>query len=442
MSPGRTVGRRAPAKPAPKPAPTPAPAPAFDPVLLKRDFPILRPRPGLPPLVYLDNAATTQKPRAVLDRMMRYYEDENANVHRGLHRLAEAATRAYEDARATIARFCGAPGPENLVFTRNATEALNIVARAWGGAHLGPGDEVVVTEMEHHSNLVPWQEACRARGAVLRVVPVTEEGRLDLAVYEGFLSSRTRLVAFTAKSNVLGTENPVAKMAAQARSAGARVVVDAAQAAPTGDARLDRMGADFLAFSGHKMCGPMGSGALALSDAARDELPPWLHGGEMVRRVTLEGATWNDAPWRWEAGTPAVADAVGFAAAAVYLEGVGFAAIREHERALTERCLDLLEGVGGVRVLGPADPAERPGVVSFWMDDVHPHDLAQLLDADGVAIRAGHHCAQPLVARHGIVATARASFYLYNTPEDVDALVRSVLRARDEMSAGPRIRRP
>ena len=438
MSPRTSAKRAAPARRAPN---AEAP-PKLDAARLKRDFPILRPRPGLPPLVYLDNAATTQKPRAVLDRMMRYYEDENANVHRGLHRLAEAATRAYEDARAAVARFCGAPGPANLVFTRNATEALNLVARAWGGKHLGPGDEVVVTEMEHHSNLVPWQEACRARGAVLRVVPVTEEGRLDLAAYEGFLSSRTRLVAFTAKSNVLGTENPVAKMAAQARSAGARVVVDAAQAAPTGDARLDRTGADFLAFSGHKMCGPMGSGALALSDEARDELPPWLHGGEMVRRVTLEGATWNDAPWRWEAGTPAVADAVGFAAAAAYLEGVGFAAIREHERMLTARCLDELEGVGGVRVLGPADAAERPGVVSFWMDDVHPHDLAQLLDADGVAIRAGHHCAQPLVARHGIVATARASFYLYNTVEDVDALVRSVLRARDEMSAGPRIRRP
>jgi cysteine desulfurase/selenocysteine lyase len=437
------TARRRTGKPAPaKAGPRAARPPALDAARLRRDFPILQPKPGLPPLVYLDNAATTQKPRAVIDRMVRYYEEENANVHRGLHRLAEAATRAYEDARAAVARFCGAPAPGHVVFTRNATEALNLVARAWAGVHAGPGDEIVVTEMEHHSNLVPWQEACRARGAALRVVPVTEEGRLDREAFRSLLSSRTRLVALSAKSNVLGTVNPVAAMAAEARDAGARVVVDAAQAAPTGDARLDLLGADFLAFSGHKMCGPMGSGVLALAPEALEELPPFLFGGEMVRRVTLEGATWNDAPWRWEAGTPSVADAVGLHAAIGYLEGVGFDAIREHERLLTARCMDELQGIGGVRIFGPADPAERPGIVSFWMEDVHPHDLAQLLDADGVAIRAGHHCAQPLMARHGVVATARASFYLYNTLEDVDALVRSVLRARDALAPGPRIRRP
>jgi len=393
---------------------------------------------GRVPLVYLDNAATTQKPRAVIDRIVRYYEEENANVHRGLHRLAEAATNAFEGARAAVARFARAPGPDHVVFTRNATESINLVARAWGGMHLGPGDEVVVTEMEHHSNLVPWQEVCRARGARLRVVPVTDGGSLDREAWRALLGSRTRLAAFTAKSNVLGTENPVTAMAAEARSVGARVLVDAAQAAPTADVDLAGWGADFVAFSGHKMCGPMGIGVLALSGDALSDLPPFLHGGEMVRRVTLEGATWNDAPWRWEAGTPSVADAAGLHAAVDYLEAVGSPALRAHETALTARCMDLLAGLGGIRVFGPRDPAERPGLVSFWMDDVHPHDLAQLLDADGVAIRAGHHCAQPLMARHGVVATARASFYLYNTGEDVDALVRSVLRAREMLAPGPK----
>ncbi len=422
----------------PGPPPRPAAPPPLDAARLKLDFPILRQRPGLPPLVYLDNAATTQKPRSVIDRIVRYYEDENANVHRGLHRLAEAATAAFEGARASVARFARAPGPEHVVFTRNATEALNLVARAWGGAHLRAGDEVVVTEMEHHSNLVPWQEVCRERGAVLRSVPVTEEGRLDMDAWHRLLGPRTRLVAFTAKSNVLGTENPVAAMAADARRAGARVVVDAAQAAPTGDVDMAAWGADFVAFSGHKMCGPMGVGVLVLGPDVLDELPPFLHGGEMVRKVTLERATWNDCPWRWEAGTPSVADAVGLQAAIEYIEAVGPAAIRAHETALTALALEELAGLGGIRLFGPREPGARPGVVSFWMDDVHPHDLAQLLDADGVAIRAGHHCAQPLLARHGVVATARASFYLYNTEDDVAALVRSVLRARETLTGGPK----
>lgn len=418
--------------------PVAPPPPPLDPLRLKADFPILAPREGLPPLVYLDNAATTQKPRAVIDRIVRYYEEENANVHRGLHRLAEAATAAFEGARATVARFCRAPGPDHVVFTRNATEALNLVARAWGGERVAAGDEVLVTEMEHHSNLVPWQELCASRGAALRVVPVADGGTLDLEAFHRLLGPRTRLACFTAKSNVLGTENPVAAMAAAAREAGARVLVDAAQAAPTGDVDLAAWGADFVAFSGHKMCGPMGVGVLALSPRGAEELPPFLHGGEMVRRVTLEGATWNDAPWRWEAGTPSVADVVGLEAAIGYLEAVGPAALRAHEVLLTARCMERLSGLGGIRLFGPADPAARPGVVSFWMEDVHPHDLAQLLDADGVAIRAGHHCAQPLMARHGVVATARASFYLYNTPEDVDALVRSVLRAREMLAPGPK----
>ncbi|NUN52678.1 MAG: SufS family cysteine desulfurase, partial [Planctomycetaceae bacterium] len=390
------------------------------------------------PLVYLDSAATTQKPRSVIQRIVRFYEEENANVHRGLHRLAEAATRAYEEARAAAARFSGAAGPDHVVFTRNATEAVNLVARAWGGMHLGPGDEVIATEMEHHSNLVPWQEVCRSRGAILRIVPVTEDGRLDREAFRRLLGPRTRLLAVSAKSNVLGTVNPVAEMAAEARSAGARVLVDAAQAAPTAAVDLRAWGADFVAFSGHKMCGPMGIGVLALSGDARSDLPPFLFGGEMVRRVTLEGATWNDPPWLWEAGTPSVADAAGLQAAIEYLEEIGAPALHAHEVRLTARCMEMLAGLGGIRIFGPRDPSARPGIVSFWMEDVHPHDLAQLLDADGVAIRAGHHCAQPLMARHGVVATARASFYLYNTDEDVDAFVRAVLRSREMLAPGPK----
>jgi cysteine desulfurase/selenocysteine lyase len=405
---------------------------------VRDEFPILRREPGRPPLVYLDSAATTQKPRAVIDRIVRYYETENANVHRGVHRLAEAATAAFEEARAVLARFARAPGTDGVVFTRNTTEAVNLVARAWGTAHLGAGDEVIVTEMEHHSNLVPWQEICRVRGAVLRVVPVRDDGTLDEEAYLALLGRRTRLVAFTAKSNVLGTENPVARMAGAARSAGARVLVDAAQSAPILGVDFAGWGADFVAFSAHKMGGPMGCGVLVMGDEARAETPPFLHGGEMVRRVTLESATWNDDPWRFEAGTPSVADAAGAAAAAIWLEALGADAVRAHEVRLTARALEALGRIPGCRVLGPADASRRPGVVAFTVDDVHPHDLAQVLDADGIAVRAGHHCAQPLLRRHGIVATARASFWVYNTDDDVDALAAGVEKARSLFRGGAR----
>jgi cysteine desulfurase/selenocysteine lyase len=412
------------------PSPTATDTPVLDAAALKADFPILQPQEGVPPLIYLDNAATTQKPRAVIERMVRYYETENANVHRGLHRLAEAATSAFEDSRDVVARFSGVAGPEDIVFTRNATESLNLVARAWGDAHVSAGDEIVVTAMEHHSNLVPWQQLALRRGATLRHVDVTDDDRLDMDQMRASLGPRTRLVAFSAKSNVLGTENPVAEICAAAREAGARTVVDAAQWAPTGGVDLRAWGADFVAFSGHKMMGPMGVGVLAMAEAMREELPPVLFGGEMVRRVTLDDATWNDAPWRWEAGTPSVADVAGLAAAIEYMESVGPAAIRAHEVRLTARALDALGKVEGLTLFGPPDAASRPGVVSFLMDDVHPHDIAQLLDSQGIAVRAGHHCAQPLLARHGVMATARASFYLYNTEEDVDALVAGLLKAR------------
>jgi cysteine desulfurase/selenocysteine lyase len=412
-------------------AAAPAPARSLDPLALREQFPILLPRPGRPPLSYLDNAATTQKPRAVIDRLVRYYEEENANVHRGLHRLAEAATAAYEESRAVLARFARAPGPESVVFTRNATEAVNLVARAWGGAHLRAGDEVVVTAMEHHSNLVPWQEACRAAGAVLRVAPIRDDGTLDDEAFGALLGPRTRLAAFTAKSNVLGTENPVARLAGMARSVGARVLVDAAQSAAVLGVDFEGWGADFVAFSAHKMGGPMGCGVLVMGEAARTETPPFLHGGEMVRRVTAESATWNDAPWRFEAGTPSVADAAGAAAAALWLEALGAGAVRAHEVLLTARAMELLGRIPGCRVLGPPDPAARPGVVAFAVDDVHPHDLAQVMDARGIAIRAGHHCAQPLHRRLGLAASARASFWVYNSTDEVEALAAAVEEARE-----------
>ncbi len=412
--------------------------PVLDPLAIRADFPILAPRPGFPALAYLDNAATTQKPRSVIARMVRYYEEENANVHRGVHRLAEAATEAFEGARQRVARYAGMASTSSVVFTRNATEALNLVARAWGGSHIGAGDEVLVTAMEHHSNLVPWQRIAAERGARLRVVPVDDDGRLDREAWRRMLGRRTRVVAFTAKSNVLGTENPVAAMAAEARGVGARVVVDGAQQAPVGPFSFAATGADFLAFSGHKMLGPMGSGVLLLGDEAREELPPFLYGGEMVRRVTEESATWNDPPWRWEAGTPSVADAVGLGAAMEYLEALGREAVRAHEVALTARALEGLSTIAGIRLFGPRRAEDRPGVVSFWLPDVHPHDLAQLLDAEGIAVRAGNHCAQPLLARSGVVATTRASFYVYNTLAEVDRLVEGVQRARRRFAGAGR----
>jgi cysteine desulfurase/selenocysteine lyase len=408
---------------------------------LRRDFPILAREVNDHPLVYLDNAATSQKPRAVIAALVDYYERYNANVHRGVHTLADLATEAYEGARAKVAGFVGADDPRGIVFTRNTTEAINLVANAWGRANLSPVDEIVATEMEHHSNLVPWQLLAAATGATLRVAPVrVEDGTLDLEALAEAIGPRTRLVAVTHGSNVLGTINPVHAIADLAHAQGALVLVDAAQSVPHMPVDVRALGADFLAFSGHKMCGPTGIGVLWARLELLEAMPPFLGGGSMIREVWNDRATWAEVPARFEAGTPNIADAIGLGAAVDYLAAIGMDLVRAHEVALTRYALERLAGLGGVRVHGPADPAQRGGVVSFNLyrdpscaEDalIHPHDVGTVLDAEGIAVRAGHHCCNPLMRRLGVPATVRASFYLYNTADEVDALAAGLARCRE-----------
>ncbi|ADR36870.1 cysteine desulfurase [Oceanithermus profundus DSM 14977] len=397
----------------------------FDPEAVKRDFPIFEHHEGL---VFLDSAASSQKPRAVTEAMTRYYEHDHANVHRGAYGLSMRATEAYETARRQMARFLGAEADE-VVFVRNATEALNLVAYAWGLEHLRDGDEVLVTEMEHHANLVPWQLVAARTGARIKAVPLTAEGRLDLDAFEALLSERTRVLAVTQMSNVLGTVNPVAELAAAARERGALVVVDGAQAAPHLPVRVRELNADFYALSGHKMLGPTGAGVLWGRREALADLPPFLGGGSMIEEVTIERSTYAPPPQRFEAGTPAIAEAIGLGAAADYLMRLGMENVWAHDRALLEYALERLAEVPDLHLYGPRG-ADRGGVIAFNLGRLHPHDLATALDERGVAVRTGHHCAQPLHRRLGVAATARASFYVYNTPTDVDRLVEALLEAR------------
>ena len=416
----------------------------LDTARVRADFPILGREVDGRRLVYLDSAATAQKPRAVLDAVVGYYENHNANVHRGAHRLAEEATGLYEGARVWLAAFLGAD-PRGVVFTRNTTEAINLVARSWGDAALGPGDEIVVTEMEHHSNLVPWQMAARMTGARLRVVPVVPEtGRLEMAALEAPLGARTRLVAVTHCSNVLGTVNPVAEIARLAHARGALVLVDAAQSAPHLPIDCDALGADFLALSAHKMCGPMGIGALVARPELLDAMPPFLGGGSMIEEVWADRAIWAEGPARFEAGTPNVADAVGWAAALEYLGAIGMEELHQHECELTGYALARLAALPWVRVYGPPTTERRVGVLSFNVfadghqrpdDLIHPHDVGSVLDAHGVAVRTGHHCCQPLMRALDVPATVRASLYLYNDNSDVDALVDGLAAARELLAA-------
>ncbi len=408
---------------------TAPPGVALDPRALKALFPILQREVHGHRLVYLDNAATTQKPEAVLAALRSYYVTSNANVHRGVHTLAEEATALYEACRTRVARFVNAPDPRGVVITRNATEAINLVARSWG-ATLAAGDEVLLSEMEHHSNLVPWIMLARERGVALRHVPFGEDGQLDMAAFAALLSPRTRIVALTAMSNVLGTINPIAEIARAAHRAGAVVVVDGAQSVPHLPTDVQALGADFLAFSAHKMYGPTGVGFLVAKPELLERMEPISGGGEMIREVRLDWASWNDVPHRFEAGTPNIADAAAFPAALDLLEQLGMAAVREHERELVAYALDRLRALGGLEVYGPLDPERRGGLVSFADPDIHPHDLAQVLDTVGVAVRAGHHCAQPLMRRLGVPATARASFGVYNDRDDVDALLDGLVAAR------------
>jgi cysteine desulfurase/selenocysteine lyase len=389
----------------------------------RADFPILsrEVRPGVP-VVYLDSTATAQKPNAVIEAMDDYYRRSNANVHRGIHVLAEEATALYEGARDKVRDFIHARSRREVIFTRNATEAINLVAQSWGRANLKAGDLVILTEMEHHANLVPWHMLAAELGLRLEFVPVTDEGLLDLAEYERLLTLGPKLVSFTHMSNVLGTINPAKAMTAQATAAGATVLIDGAQSVPHFAVDVRDLGADFVVFSAHKLCGPTGIGVLWGRQEVLAAMPPWMGGGDMIKRVRLREFTPNELPYKFEAGTPAIAEAVGLGAAVDYLSAIGMDAIAAHEQALTEYALERLAEVPGVRVYGP-DAERKGGVAAFTLDVAHPHDIAQVLDREGVAVRAGHHCAQPLHDRFDLAATARASFYLYTTREDIDRLV-------------------
>ncbi|WBL35413.1 cysteine desulfurase [Tepidiforma flava] len=393
---------------------------------VREDFPILGQQVNGRRLVYLDNAATTQKPRQVIEALVRYYETSNANIHRGIHTLATRATEQYEAARARVARFIGAAGPQEVIFTRNATEAINLVARAWGDACLTEGDEIVLTVMEHHSNIVPWQLLAARTGARLRYAGITADGKLDLDGLRQLIGPRTKLVAVTQMSNVLGTINPVSDIAEMARAAGALLLVDGAQGVPHLPVDVSRLGADFLAFSAHKMLGPTGVGVLWAREALLAAMPPFLGGGDMIAVVQEEMSTWADLPHKFEAGTPNIADVVAFGAAIAYLEGIGMENVRRHEEELTALALERLRRVPGLRVFGPASAAERGGVVSFAMEAAHPHDVATIADGYGVAIRAGHHCAQLLMRALGVPATSRASFSIYNGEDDLEALIEAL----------------
>jgi cysteine desulfurase / selenocysteine lyase len=397
---------------------------------IRSDFPILRRTFGGKPLVYLDSGATSQKPEQVIEAESRFYREHNANAHRGIYTLGEEATEAYEGARARIARFFGVEDPARLVFTRGTTESVNLVAYGWARAYLGAGDEILITEMEHHSNIVPWQLVAQATGASLRYIGLTDDGSLDLSNLGELLNERTRILGVTAMSNALGTITPLKQLVDAAHAVGAIVVVDAAQAAPHMPLDADALDVDFLAFSGHKMLGPTASGGLLAKREHLDRLQPMFGGGDMIREVFHDHATWNDVPYRFEAGTMQVAQQVGLAAACDYLDELGMDAVRAHEVELTRYALDRFLEAGCV-VYGPKDTEIRGGTVSFSYRDVHPHDLATILNEEGVAIRAGHHCAQLVMRRFHTPATARASFYVYNTADEIDVLVTALARAGD-----------
>jgi cysteine desulfurase/selenocysteine lyase len=418
-----TAAAAEPAAAAAEPA-TAAPAgPApLDPRALRADFPILAERPHGKPLVYLDSAATSQKPLAVIEAMDRYYREYNANVHRGIYEISERATAAYEGARAQVARLVNAPSEREIVWVRNATEAVNLVAYSWGRRNLGPGDAVVLTEMEHHANLVPWQILAQEVDGDLEFIPITDEGILRLDVFEVLLRLHPKLVAFTHVSNTLGTINPVREMVAMAHAAGALVLVDGAQAVPHLPVDVQEIGADFYVFSGHKMLGPTGSGVLWGRRELLDAMPPFLSGGDMIREVRLRRSEFNEVPWKFEAGTPDISAAIGLGVAADYLRELGMDRVREHERELVAYALEVLpREVPGIALYGP--PADvRGGVVPFNLPGIHPHDVAQILDREGVCIRAGHHCTMPLHERLDLAATGRASFSVFTTKDDIDAL--------------------
>lgn len=397
---------------------------------IRQEFPILARQVHDKPLAYLDNAASSQKPAAVLEKLDDYYRRYNANVHRGVHTLSEEATAAYEQARLRIVHFINAHNAREVIFTRGTTESINLVAQSWGRTNLGPGDEVLITEMEHHSNIVPWQILRDQVGFTLKYIPITPAGKLDMDQFAALLTPSTKLVSVVHVSNVLGTINPVEEIIAAAHQVGAKVLVDAAQSVPHMPIDVQALDADFVAFSGHKMCGPTGIGVLYGKQAILEAMPPWMGGGDMIREVKMESSKWNTLPYKFEAGTPAIAEVIGLGAAVEYLEQVGMAWVHTQEQALVTYAYERLSQIEGLQILGP-EPDARAGVLAFSFETIHPHDLAAILDMEGVAVRAGHHCAQPIHDKLGVVASARASFYFYNTPAEVDALAAALEKAVD-----------
>ena len=396
---------------------------------IRSDFPILHRKIGEQPLVYLDNAATSQKPRQVIAALVDYYERYNSNVHRGVHTLSIEATEAYEAARVKVQHFINAPASESIIWTRNTSESLNLVASSWGGANVTEGDNIVITAMEHHSDIVPWQQLAARRGAELRYLPVGEDGELDRSRFSDVIDKRTKIVAATQMSNVLGCVVPVKELGQIAHANGAVLLVDGAQSVPHFPVDVQELDCDFLAFSAHKMLGPTGIGVLYGRPELLEAMPPFMFGGDMILEVTYENATWNDLPYKFEAGTPNIADAIATGAAVDYLEGLGMENVWAHERELTAYAMSRMAELETFKILGPTDPSKRGGVISFLHDSIHPHDLGTALDQKGIAIRTGHHCAMPLVRSYGVVAAARASFYIYNTESEVDALVEGLVDA-------------
>ena len=398
----------------------------LDTTAIRKDFPILSREVYGKPLVYLDNAATSQKPTQVIQALVEFYERYNSNIHRGVHALSMEATEKYEEARQKCADFVGSPSTTGVVLVRNTTEAINLVAQTWARSNLGPGDEILISEMEHHSNLVPWQHVAQERGAVLRFMPLTPEQTIDLSNLDSLLTNKTKLLTLNHMSNVLGTINPVKELTAAAHGVGARVLIDGAQSVPHLKVDVNDLDCDFLAYSGHKMLGPTGIGVLHVKEEVIEDMEPFLRGGEMVRQVWDDRATWNDLPLRFEAGTPNIADTIAMGAAIDYLNALGMDNVREHEIAITDYALNAFQEIEDVKVFGPRDMSQRGGIVSFHCDYVHPHDIGTMLDREGIAIRTGHHCAMPLMGKLSVPATARASFYVYNTEQEVDQLVHAV----------------
>jgi cysteine desulfurase/selenocysteine lyase len=403
----------------------------FDVQRIRQDFPILQQQVNGKSLVYLDSTASSQKPLSVIEAMNTYYREYNANVHRGIYQISEKASEAYETARKKIGRFINARSWREVIFTRNATESINLAAYSWGLNNIKAGDVIITSEMEHHANLVPWQQVAARTGATVKYIPVDEHGYLDMATFDTWLTPAVKLVSITQMSNVLGTVTPVGEITQKAHAVGALVLLDGAQAVPHMPTDVQAFGCDFLAFSGHKMLGPTGIGVLWGRKEILADMPPFMTGGDMIKKVTFEGSTWNELPWKFEAGTPAIAEAVGLGAAIDYLNELGMHNVRRHEIELTTYAFDRLSQVEGIRIYGPHDPTARGGAVAFTLGDIHPHDIAAVLDSEGICVRAGHHCAMPLHDKLGLQATARASFYVYNLPEEVDRLAEGLDKARE-----------